>query len=155
MDGNEKNGPKRRVWRHLGLRYFFTFFRDFCKVTNDFCSYSGSIYFLQVGMDGDDHNEPKRRARHVVWALGVFFFPFFHVFNMLTIYFLGVIYILKARGGFVWTTMTKTGSNDASGVIWATGTCFSIYRCFFLIFLLTTTPCTYPTLATSVKVTVL
>jgi hypothetical protein len=75
--GMRKTGPNDAsgvVWA-LGI-----FFRDFCKVTNDFCSYLGSIYFLQVGMDGDDHNEPKRRARHVVWALGVFFFPFFSCF---------------------------------------------------------------------------
>jgi hypothetical protein len=78
MDGNEKNGPKRRQTHRLGLRYVFSlFFRDFCEVTNDFCSYSGSIYFLRVRMDGDDHNEPKRCQTRVVWALGVLFSSFF------------------------------------------------------------------------------
>jgi len=84
--GMRKTGPNDASGVIWALGIFSLFFVIFVK-SNDFCSYSGSIYFLQVGMDGDDHNEPKRRARHVVWALGVFFFPFFHVFNILTIYF--------------------------------------------------------------------
>ena len=37
LGGDEKNGPKQRVLRHLDQRYVFFLFRVFLILTNIFC----------------------------------------------------------------------------------------------------------------------
>jgi hypothetical protein len=76
-------------------------------------------------------NTGPNDVRRVVWAEYVFLFYFSRIFYMLTnffLFYLGCIYVLKARGGFGWEARTKTTPDV---VVWATGTCFCRYKCFF------------------------
>ena len=87
----------------------------------------------------DDDNVPKRR----VWRrLGprLFFFFFLRIFLILTNVFL--VYIAcrlhNTRQAVRWkAATTKTGSNDASGVVWAISKLFFFF--FHVVSILTTT----------------
>ena len=87
----------------------------------------------------DDDNGPKRR----VWRrLGprLFFFFFLRIFLILTNVFL--VYIAcrlhNTRQAVRWkAATTKTGSNDASGVVWAISKLFFFF--FHVVSILTTT----------------
>jgi ribosomal protein L39E len=53
--GDHENGPKRCVWRRLGLSYVFFLFRVLLLLT----TVLGTIYLWE---GGDDENGPKRRV---------------------------------------------------------------------------------------------
>src|ERR1700678_4386216 len=55
---------------------------------------------------------------------------FFFFTNFLFFCFLGFLCFLKGPGGLHWVAVTKTGPNEASGVVWAI--CNNVW--FFLVF---------------------
>src|SRR5271155_430192 len=86
IDGDHKNGAKRRQTCRLGLRYYVFNFNFFsCHSFEDL----GCIYVLQAwewfGSTAITKTGPND-ARHVVWALGTMFFIF--------IFFRAILYIL-------------------------------------------------------------
>ena len=133
IDGDHKNGPKRRQTRRLGLGYYVFYFNFFsCHSFEDL----GCIYVLQArewfGSTAITKTGPND-ARHVVWALGMFLFSFFRVLYILTngfLFYLGCIYVLYAQEGFGWTAIMKTGPKDIRHVFWALGTIFLIFNFF-------------------------
>ena len=71
-------------------------------------------------------------ARHVVWALGEFFFFLKYVFfytNILLYIYVFINKICDEEG-----RMIKTGLNDAKHIVWAICECFFFFLilCFFL-----------------------
>ena len=57
--GDDKNGPKRRIWRRLALGEYFFFL--FLMLSNAFICYYSIIYEICNREGGDDENGPKRR----------------------------------------------------------------------------------------------
>jgi hypothetical protein len=71
---------------------------------------------------------PKRCVRCRLGTRYVFFKNscFLHT----NYFYLGCIYVVKARGGSGQAVMQKKGPNDASGVVWALGMYFLQNSCF-------------------------
>jgi len=75
-----------------------------------------------------DKNGPKRCQMRRL-GMGIFFLFFFDS-NLLFNIDIGSIDVLKGPRGLRWVAMTKTGPNDASGVVWVIGSFFSFFfRC--------------------------
>jgi hypothetical protein len=88
-------------------------------------------FYLSTGRlrEGGDHeNRPKRRQTRCLGLSYVFFFHFFLVLLLLTTV-LGTIYL---REGLGKAAMTKTGPNDAFGVVWAIRKLFFLCCCYLL-----------------------
>jgi hypothetical protein len=91
--------------------------------------------------DGEGLRRQKRTQttlRRVVWVLlGMFFFYSCSSYTNYGFYFyVGSIYVLKARGGPGWMAMTKTGPNDVDASFGLVGVFFLFFFCFFLCFLI-------------------
>ena len=48
----------------------------------------------------------------------------------MVLFYLGSTNVLQGWGELGWATTTKMGPNDASGVVWALGTCIFLLRVF-------------------------
>jgi hypothetical protein len=59
---------------------------------------------------------------------------FFYILTHGFVFFLGSIYVLKARGGLRWVAMTTRGPNDARRVVWAIGRFVSFFLFVFSIY---------------------
>src|ERR1700678_3148213 len=87
--GDDHNRPKRRIWRHLGLRYVFFFPRVFSLLTNDFYFDLGPHYVLKAPQElrwaaaTISYNRPKRHIWRRLGLRYVFFFVFLRVFSLL------------------------------------------------------------------------
>ena len=77
-------------------------------------------------MVGNDKNRPKRRQTRRLGHRFFFFFFFFDANLFFNVY-IGSVDVLKGPGGLRWAAITKTGPNDASGVVWAIGTFLSFF----------------------------
>jgi hypothetical protein len=83
---------------------------------------------------------PKRRQTRRLGSRYFIIILSFVFSGILTIYYLGSIYVLKRQGGWGCAMTTETGLNDAKRVIWALGTfffpsCFLVYLLFFRFYL--------------------
>jgi hypothetical protein len=63
--GDDENGLKRRIFRHLGLRYiFFIYFSTFFIINNHSFTFFGFTYEIMAEngheISLDDENEPRR-----------------------------------------------------------------------------------------------
>jgi hypothetical protein len=95
--------------------------------------------------DGEGLRRQKRTQttlRRVVWVLlGMFFFYSCSSYTNYGFYFyVGSIYVLKARGGPGWMAMTKTGPNDVDASFGLVG----VFFLFFFVF--SHSPTTFPQL---------
>ena len=72
--------------------------------------------------------------RRVVWVLlGMFFSYSCSSYTNYGFYFyVGSIYVLKARGGPGWMAMTKTGPNDVDASFGLVGALFFVSSCFLI-----------------------
>ena len=71
--------------------------------------------------------------RHVIWALGEFFFFVLFYINGYFIVFIGCIYDLSKRET-VRTGRIKMGPNDVRRIVWALGEFFCFFvSCYFII----------------------
>jgi hypothetical protein len=127
MAGDDENRLKRRVSHRLGHRYFFSFFFVFSINSLIIFAFFYRFYLRsnstgRARMAGDDENSPEgRKTRRLGHRFFSIFFSYFLYTNWWFSFFLGSIYVPKARGGLGWAGMTKTGPNDASRVVWAIG----------------------------------